>query len=39
MHEKYIEPSKVHADLIIQGEYDLKDVITMINTKTDIIKL
>ena len=39
MHEKYVEASKVHADLIIQGEYDLKDVITMINTKTDIIKL
>ncbi len=39
MHEKYVEPSKVHADLIIQGEYDLKDVITMINTKTDLNKL
>ena len=39
MHEKYVEPSKVHADLIIQEEYNLKDVITMINTKTDIIKL
>ena len=39
MHEKYVEPSKVHADLIIQGEYDLEDVITMINTKTDLDKL
>ena len=39
MHEKYVEASKVHADLIIQGEYDLKDVITMINTKTDLNKL
>ena len=39
MHKKYVEPSKVHADLIIQGEYDLKDVITMINTKTDLNKL
>ena len=39
MHEKYVEPSKVHADLIIQGEYDLADVITMINTKTDLNKL
>ena len=39
MHEKYIEPSKDHADLIVQEEYDLKDVINMINTKIDINKI
>tara|TARA_Y100001934_G_scaffold172675_1_gene204666 strand:- start:156 stop:770 length:615 start_codon:yes stop_codon:yes gene_type:complete len=39
MHEKYIEPSKNHADYLIQGEYDLKDVITMINAKTNTNKL
>ena len=39
MHEKYIELSKNHADLIVQEEYDLKDVINMINTKIDINKI
>ena len=33
MHKKFVEPSKNNADLIVKGEYRLRDVVDKINTK------
>ena len=33
MHKKFVEPSKNNADLIVKGEYRLRDVVDRINTK------
>ena len=33
MHKQFVEPSKNNADLIVKGEYRLRDVVDRINTK------
>ena len=33
MHKKFVEPSKNNANLIVKGEYRLRDVVDKINTK------